>query len=135
MSLRVMIGFAMLALSQGFLLAPLATRTPARAVSPTMGYEDVALNCIEEGCSVDTVEDLIAELKATKNKTSAMKATMKQLEALLVTPEANKNEIEKLVFAASRSFSVVDSFEFKGEPLGYTGETGTTLLAGEAFKN
>ena len=40
-----------------------------------------------------------------------------QLKALNKNPEVNKNEIEKLVGAASRSFSVVDGLDFPGEPV------------------
>ena len=46
-------------------------------------------------------------------------------------PQENKSMIEELVAAAARSFSVATDYEFPGEPLGYTGETGTST---DAFK-
>merc|ERR1719337_816746 len=125
MSLRLMMLATVLALTQGFMLAPLATRTPSRAVAPAMGYQDAAAACLEDGCSLDTVEDLLAELKAEKNPTAEFMKTINDLEALIGSPNADKNAIEKIVSAASRSFSVVGGFEFKGEPMGYTGKVGT----------
>lgn len=103
-----------------------------------MAVEDVAASCLEEGCSVDTVDDLIAELvseiKTAKGKRSSdLKDTLKKLQALIGAPEANKSEIEKIVLAASRSFSTVDTFTFPGEPIGYTGKEGTTTTAGKAL--
>ena len=97
-----------------------------------MGYEEVAEACIEDGCSLDTVEDLLSELKATANPSKNVKATIAQLEKLILSPEDNKNDIKKLVAAAARSFSVVDGFAFPGEPLGYSGKPGTTTTAGKA---
>lgn len=120
----------------GFLLAPLAPRVHAlRTLAPVMGYEEAAMECLEEGCSVDTVESLLSELKATKQPGAELVKTINQLESLLKEPEANKSEIEKIVGAAARSFQVVDGFDFKGEPLGYTGKVGTTTLAGKTFDN
>ena len=45
------------------------------------------------------------------------------------SPAANKNDIEKIVAAASRSFSVVEGFNFPGPSIGYTGKVGTTTTA------
>merc|ERR1719262_1233612 len=123
--LRVMMLVVALAVAQGFLLAPLAARpTAARALTPVMGYEEAAIECLEEGCSVDTVESLLAELKATKQPDAQLIKTINQLETLLKAPDANKSEIEKIVSAAAHSFQVVEGFEFRGEPLGYTGKEG-----------
>ena len=47
--------------------------------------------------------------------------------------KADKNALAKVIDAASRTFSVVDSFEFPGEPLGYTGSPGTTTIAGNVL--
>ena len=104
--------------------------------------EDAATNCLEDGCSLDTLEELIKELKAEAAQNVAGNAdlsarqkqvllTIDQLTAL--EPSANLSEIEKIVAGAARSFSVVDSFSFPGPPLGYTGDAGTTTVAGKAF--
>lgn len=47
-------------------------------------------------------------------------ALVKQLTALIQDPEANRSEIEKIVLAAGRTFSVVEGFKFPGEALGYS---------------
>jgi len=134
--LRLMTLAVALAGAQGFLLAPRVPRAHVgRSSSPVMGYEEAAMECLEEGCSVDTVESLLAELKATNQPDAKLVKTINQLETLLKEPDANKSEIEKIVSAAARSFQVVDGFVFKGEPLGYTGKPGTTTLAGKSFDN
>ena len=51
---------------------------------------------------------------------AAQDAHVKKLEALLQDPSANASEIEKLVGAAARTFSVVEGYTFPGEALGYT---------------
>ena len=45
---------------------------------------------------------------------------VKQLTALLKDAKANASEIEKLVGAAARTFSVVEGYSFPGEALGYS---------------
>lgn len=104
--------------------APMRMPAVSRAATPLMAVEDVAKSCLEEGCSIDMVSELIAELKeeskALTNRQQAVLILLGRLEALNASPEANKSEIEKLVGAASRSFSVVEGFEFPGEPLGYS---------------
>ena len=126
--------FTFFAGASAFMLAPLAARRAPLAA--TMGVEDVAATCLEEGCSVDTLSDLMAELKAESKEIAKRNAqilfVLGQLEALTKNPEANKGEIEKVVAAASRSFSVVEAFNFPGEALGYTGTPGKTT-AGKEF--
>ena len=86
--------------------------------------EEMASGCLEEGCPVDLVDDLIESLKADAaalaKKQQSMLVMIGRLQALNASPETNKNEIEKLVGAASRSFSVVGGYDFPGEPLGYS---------------
>jgi hypothetical protein len=139
---RLLAFLGLVALAQGFLVGPLAsppghaTRTPAISMGIV---EDAAANCLEEGCSVDTIEDLIAELEAEAktakgNRAIDLKSTVTNLRMLIGSPLENKSEIEKLVASAARSFSVVGGFGFPGEPLGYSGEVGTTTTAGEALE-
>jgi hypothetical protein len=79
----------------------------------------VALNCLEAGCSTETVEELIASLKAEKNPDSEVATTIKQLELLLATPTPNKNAIEELVAKVSQGFKVVgDSYTTPQEVMG-----------------
>ena len=70
--MRSFIVSLLLASASAFVL-PFAPRATVRAVSRIqMGYiEDVAANCLEEGCPVDMVEELITGLKSeTKNRVS-----------------------------------------------------------------
>ena len=119
--------------ASAFQVAPLALRRVP--MTATMGVAESAEACLEEGCSVDTVDNLIADLKAEyKQATNPdVFALIQQLEKLAIDPEANKNQIEKIAAGAARTFSVVEAFDFPGEPLGYTGKVGTTTTAGKAL--
>ena len=103
--------------------------------------EDAATTCLEDGCSLDTLQDLIKELKteASQNVAGNAELSARQKQVLLtidqltaLSPDANLSEIEKIVAGAARSFSVVDNFDFPGEPLGYTGDPGS-VAAAKAF--
>ena len=89
-----------------------------------VGIEEAAADCLEEGCEIGTVESLLEQMKAEKNPSTKMLMTIKRLEVLIKSPEDNASDIEKLVSAAARQFSVVDTFNFPGEPIGYTGKDG-----------
>ena len=52
--------FALFALASAFNVAPLAVRRAPVAV--TMGVAEIAADCLEEGCPIDMVAELIAEL-------------------------------------------------------------------------
>ena len=111
-----------------------------KGVSDNMVYRLVkdiaqaAADCLEEGCEIGTVESLLEQMKAEKNPSTKMLMTIKRLEFLIKSPEDNASDIEKLVSAAARSFSVVDTFNFPGEPIGYTGKVGTTTTAGKSLE-
>ena len=119
---------------------------PARAAlrmpTPLMGVEDAATTCLEDGCSVDTLEDLIKELKEESSvnvagdpiKAQRQKQIMMMIGQLSVlSPDTQVTEIEKVVRNAARSFSVVEDFKFPGQALGYTGTAGTTTTAGKSL--
>merc|ERR1711981_707630 len=96
-----------------------------RMASPTMGViEDTAAECLEEGCPIDMVDDLILQLKeeskslAGKEKRDVT-ALIKNL-ILLNAEGAAPSEIEKTIKSAMRTFSVVESYSFPGEALGYS---------------
>ena len=120
----------------GLVVSPLAARPVARAarVAMMVGIEEAAADCLEEGCEIGTVESLLEQMKAEKNPSTKMLMTIKRLEFLIKSPEDNASDIEKLVSAAARSFSVVDTFNFPGEPIGYTGKVGTTTTAGKSLE-
>ena len=48
----------------GFSIAPLVVRRSPACSAATMGVEEAASNCLEEGCSIDAVGDLLTDLKA-----------------------------------------------------------------------
>merc|ERR1712048_183452 len=101
---------------------PLVTtvRVPRVAAARVqMGIEEMAQSCLEEGCPIDMVEDLIAEFELQADSSSSHDIVT-QLRTLLESPEANRSEIEKLVAAAGRTFSVVEAYDFPGIPLGYS---------------
>ena len=137
--LRLLALVLSLSAAASFSLTPLVGRATVRAASVTMSVEDAALACLEEECSLDTVTDLLKELKAEYNsqdseRQTVLRETIEQLEALNKFPIKNKSEIEKIVLGASRSFSVVDGFKFKGEPMGYTMKPGKSTTAGKALE-
>merc|ERR1712060_973713 len=116
-------------LANGALLAPKGivvkhTLAMARLPVAVMGVEDVASKCIEEGCPVDLLDDLLDELKAESSALTKRQQTLLiligRLQALAGMDNPEKAEIEKIVLAASRSFSVVENFDFPGEALGYS---------------
>jgi len=139
--LRALTLVGVLSLANGFMITPLATRSMVRTAAISMGVEDAAASCLEDGCSVDTVDDLIKELKAElksidvsaplSDRQKSIFTTIDQLEAL--GAGGDQNELVKIIASAARSFSVVEGFEFPGEPLGYTGKVGTTVVAGKTF--
>ena len=130
-------------LHAGFLVAPLAPTVRARAAPAVMGaIEDAAMNCLEDGCSVDTLNDLLKELKAEASENVAGDAAksqrkeevlmmIKQLSVL--SPDTELAEIEKIVRGAARSFSTVDNFSFKGPAVGYSMKPGSTTTAGKSL--
>ncbi|EOD24616.1 hypothetical protein EMIHUDRAFT_435404 [Emiliania huxleyi CCMP1516] len=98
----------------------------------TIALQRVAAACLEEECSVNTVEGLISELsteaerltrdgtKTSKEQVATLLA-LGRLQALSQNPAANKNEIEKIVAGMARSFGTVKDYDFPGAALGYTG--------------
>jgi DNA-binding transcriptional regulator GbsR (MarR family) len=83
-----------------------------------------AQNCLDGGCSVETVEELLAVLKADEDPDEQVVKIIAQLEKLLETPEANKNDIEVLVKDVLRVFSTLPD-PAKDPALGYTGGKAT----------
>jgi len=86
---------------------------PPNAFSPQPAFWDLAENCLNEGCPVDMVSELLSQLKAEKSPSSKVLELMAVLEKLLA-PVAkgeppNKNEIEKVVGDLVGSFTGVDA--------------------------
>ena len=119
----------------------------------TIGITDYAQDALGDVVYVDppevgsdlTAGDSFGEVESTKSVSElyapisgSVASTNPDLESepekLNADPAANMNAIQKIVTAAARSFQVVDGYDFKGEPLGYTGKTGTTTTAGKALE-
>ena len=64
--LRLLALVLSLSAAASFSLTPLVGRA-TRVATVTMSVEDAALACLEEECSLDTVSDLLKELKAEYN--------------------------------------------------------------------
>ena len=65
---RLLLALALFAAGTDAFLLPFAPRTataPLRA-AVSMGLEEAADKCIEEGCPIDLVDELIAELKGER---------------------------------------------------------------------
>jgi len=133
---------AFLGLANGFALAPRPARVSPRSMVTMGAVEEAAMTCLEDGCSLDTLDDLLKELKAeasenVANDTGAkerQKQVLMMIGALSVlSPEKQLSEIEKIVRGAARSFEVTDDFDFKGPAIGYTGKPGTTTTAGKSL--
>ena len=59
--MKLFLLLSLLSLTAGFSVAPLATRRAP--ISVVMGIAESAESCLEEGCSVDTVDSLVSDLK------------------------------------------------------------------------
>jgi len=124
--------FALIAAVQGLRLPVVARPYAIAARSPLafMGVKEMAQTCLDEECSLDTIDDLIATLQVEADKLTKAGSSKEQVEVLLMlgrlqalnqNPESNKSEIEKIVSAAARTFGTVEAYDFPGEALGYTG--------------
>jgi hypothetical protein len=69
---------------------------------PQKATIELASNCLDEGCPVDLVADLVAQLKAEKNPSPESQEIVKQLEALLAMDAPNKNALSQLVTAVAK---------------------------------
>jgi hypothetical protein len=67
--MRAFILSLLLASTTGFLVAPAAMRPRMALASIAMGIQETAESCLEEGCPIDLVQELITELKAQEGST------------------------------------------------------------------
>ena len=139
---RLLLALALIAGADAYLLAPIrpAVTTMRSTVATMATVEEAVTDCLESGCSIDDVSVLIDELKQSSNEQedgSLAKARtlglIVQLGELNKQPDKNKNELEKVIAGMGRSFGTVEAFNFPGEPLGYSGTTGTSTTAGKSL--
>merc|ERR1712072_448963 len=106
-----------------------------------MGVQEAADNCLEEGCSLDTVSVLIAELEEERvtlqAKLNSIVLLQGKLQALSgVEDSASKDELAKIVDAAIRSFTkVYDDYPALGDPTAFTGTKNPEPGLKPAFPN
>ncbi|CAM9441887.1 unnamed protein product [Discosporangium mesarthrocarpum] len=100
----------------------------AKAEAPVVTAEDLnamAQSCLEDGCSVEAVGDLMDQLQAKKTELTMQLTTLEDvLEKMQDLPGAKEaGELEKLVTAISRIFSKGDDdYPYLDYPMGYSGE-------------
>jgi len=70
--------------------------------APKKATYDLASDCLKEGCPVDMVTDLVAQLKAEKNASPDAEKLIEQLEAVLAMEAPNKNALEQLVTSVAK---------------------------------
>jgi len=95
---------------------PLAdVRMQANPTYALLGLEDRAAGCIEDGCSVEDIGDLLTELTAESAGLAARQqsilVTISRLQALAGTPhaaDANREEIERIIRSASDNFASLE---------------------------
>ena len=78
---------------------------------------------------VSQLVDLLKSPEVSFLSPSAQSAAGQDSPPCCPSLQANKSEIEKMVAAAGRTFSVVDGYKFPGEALGYSTKpsSGNTL--------
>lgn len=83
-----------------------------RQARPQMSAMSLAQNCLEEGCPVDMVYELIEYLKTDKNPSRAILRTITELEDVLGASQPNKNIMEQVVqgFLGASEPVIVETF-------------------------
>jgi DNA repair exonuclease SbcCD ATPase subunit len=82
------------------------------------GAEKRAASCLEEGCTIMTVEDLLVELKAVKNPSAEITGTINALEERLTSAKSQQGEMGKLVQAVFQGDAVPAVMYLGGENQG-----------------
>jgi|TARA_B100000524_G_scaffold289224_1_gene164231 hypothetical protein len=88
--------------------------------------EDAAQKCLDEGCPVDLLEEVVAHLKAESleltRRQQAMLILIGKLDALATAPasKAGQSEIKKMVGGLARAFTKTEDYHWPGEALGYS---------------
>ncbi|CAM9297874.1 unnamed protein product [Choristocarpus tenellus] len=83
----------------------------------------MAQGCLEDGCSVDTVGDLLNQLQSKKTELELQLVTISDILEQLQAGSQEPGELEKLVMAAGRVFQLNDDdYPYLPYPTGYSGE-------------
>jgi hypothetical protein len=88
-----------------------------RTRAPTMSAMDLASECLKDGCSVDSVANLISHLKAIKEPTAEVKNALNELDKLSRYDKPDKNAMETLV---GDLFSAFSGFSHESKPASYS---------------
>ena len=86
--------FALIAAVQGLRL-PVVARPhalAARSAFPIMGVKEMAQTCMDEECSLDTIDDLVAELQVEADKLTKAGSSKEQVEVLLMLGRLQRSE-------------------------------------------
>eukprot|EP00752_Nemacystus_decipiens_P004691 g4279.t1 len=97
---------------------------PATAAPTAEDLKKMAEACQEDGCSVETVSNLLDQLKAKKKELQLQLVTVDDVLEMMgdTSNLAEKGELEKLIEAVGRVFSTNDGSDYIPYPTGYSGE-------------
>jgi hypothetical protein len=68
-------------------------------------YRDLAVDCLEEGCPVDMISELVSQLKAYENPDPELAQLIQDLEEALMSDDADQNSLAKLVAAVAKNYT------------------------------
>jgi hypothetical protein len=93
-------------LNQGLARPPfrVGSQTMDGALKPDTTAMGMASNCLDAGCPVDLVNDLLTHLKASQDPSPAVVDAIKDLEAQLGSETPDKNKLTDIVDYVSRTF-------------------------------
>lgn len=101
------------------------------AAPPAAGAADIAklaTACLEDGCNVEMVEELLASLKKRESDLNVqltdVRGVIFRLETLLGPKDSKQTTVEGIVASVARLFSVGDDdYPALSYPTGYSGDT------------
>eukprot|EP00903_Cladosiphon_okamuranus_P018578 g17101.t1 len=97
---------------------------PATAAPTAEDLKQMAQACQEDGCSLETVSNLLDQLKAKKKELEMQLVTVDDVLMMMgdTSNLGEKGELEKLIEAVGRVFSTNDGSDYIPYPTGYSGE-------------
>jgi hypothetical protein len=84
------------------------TSLARRVHAPSMNGVDLAASCLEDGCPLDEVSQLVADLEAVKDPTPEVVEAIKELTQILPSGRPNKNAMANVPEGMVQSGTVID---------------------------
>eukprot|EP00611_Tribonema_gayanum_P000627 TRINITY_DN1045_c1_g1_i2.p1 TRINITY_DN1045_c1_g1~~TRINITY_DN1045_c1_g1_i2.p1 ORF type:complete len:144 (+),score=38.14 TRINITY_DN1045_c1_g1_i2:173-604(+) len=129
MKTQCVAALALAATATGFLIAPMPARTVAMtrvSAAPANDIQALTQKCLDEGCSVDMVDELITGLKARRSSLILQLATVDKLLHDLEGSHAEKQSgaVNDVIKSVARLFSKGDDdYPMLSAPTGYSGDS------------